>query len=340
MRRHAVSAICAGLLVACCAAYGQESERDRVVLTTGNRLHGEIVELARGELTFFVDGAGPVGIDWRNVASLTSVRVLDVELATGERMTGSILSPSPGQLAVAVGTRPSVVATPDVIRITPLGATPAERTSGHVEFGLDFLSANDERDLTFNAQFRHRSRDYLTTLLLASLSSEFDGQTAHRRNYFQVNSRRLLRDRWFAVGRLHAEADRELGLDARLLLGFGGGRLLLQSNRSVVALYGGLAGDRERYRDIAGADDTAEAFVSVEWERFELGGSTMVSTNATMYFSVDSSRRRIELDANLRRSIVGNVYWSVRVYESYDSDVPPGLENSDRGATVSIGRVF
>src|SRR5690606_31618384 len=138
------------------------------------------------------------------------------------------------------------------IRITPIASTPVERTSGYVDFGVDFLTANDELDLEVDAEAEHVMRNYVTTVSVDSILSEIDDETAQRRNYFQIRSRRLLANRWFAIGRLHLEEDRELDLDARTLLGFGAGRTLLQSNRGVVALYGGLAADRERYRQIPG----------------------------------------------------------------------------------------
>ncbi|MFO7287958.1 MAG: DUF481 domain-containing protein [Gammaproteobacteria bacterium] len=340
MRKSVSSAVCGALLAAACRVYGQEDQRDVVALTTDNRLEGQILGLARGKLAFAIDGAGPVEIDWSNVETLRSPREFDVELETGERLSGAILSPSPGRLAVTAGTASPAVETQDVIRITPIAATPAERTSGYVDLGLDFLTANDELDLKIDAEAENVMRNYVTTLSFDAVVSEFDDETVQRRNYFQIRSRRLLANRWFAIGRLHFEEDRELDLDARTLLGFGGGRTLLQSNRAVVALYGGLAADRERYRSVPGTEDNAEAFVTVEWDWFELGGDTRVTTNATTFLGFDRGRRRVELDARLERAIFGNMHWSVSVYESYDSDPPEGLENSDLGFSFAIGRSF
>jgi hypothetical protein len=340
MRKLITGAVGGALLTAGCCVYAQQVDRDVVVLTTDNRLEGEVIGLSRGELAFSIDGAGRVDIDWNNVETLTSARAFDVELESGERLSGSIFSPSAGRLAVTAGTTPATVDTEQVVRITPLAATATDRTSGYVDFGLDFLTANDELDLRINAEVENVMRNFITTFSMDSIVSKVDDETAQRRNYFQLASRRLLENRWFVVGRLHLEEDLELDLDSRTLLGFGGGRTLLQSNRAVVALYGGLAADRERYRGIPGTDETAEAFVTVEWDWFELGADTQVSTNATTYFSFDRSRRRVELDASLRRSIVGNVHWSVSLYESYDSDPPEGLENSDLGLSFAIGRSF
>lgn len=334
----------AAVLVMASPAYTEEEAgeeaQDFVVLTSGNRMTGELIQLSRGELTFAIDGAGAVDIDWRNVEGLVSSRTLDVELASGERLSGSVASSAAGRLAVTAGTTGTEIDMEDVIRIMPLSATRAERTSGYFDLGFDFLRANDELDLSVNGEIENRTQNYLTTLSLNSILSRVDDETSQRRNYLQIRSRRLLPSRWFAIGRLHFEEDLALELDSRVLVGGGGGRTLIQSNRTLLALYGGLAYDLEQFREIPGTDRTAEAFVTVEWDWFELGGDTQVTTNATTYFSFDRSRVRVELDTSLHRAIVGSMYWSLSLYESYDSDPPPGLENSDLGLTITIGRSF
>lgn len=397
MRRVLTYLALGASLAAGYSAHSQEDERDVVVLESGNRLAGTIVALYRGELSFSIDGAGPVDIDWSNVESLTSGGVLDVELSTGERLSGSLASAGPGRLGIArrtaasstsaaassprtaapttsaaassartaapttsaaasstragpagaqlaAGTAPGTasiaVDIDEVVRITPIAATPAERTSGYADIGLDFLTANDELDVNLNVGLTNRTRNYLSEASLDSLVSRLDGETAQKRNYFLVGTRRFLSNRWFAVGHLHFEEDRELDLDSRVLIGVGAGRTLIQSNRTILALHAGLAHNRERFRPVPGTDSTAEAFVAFEWDWFELGGDTELSTAAMTFFSFDRSRRRLELDANLRRVITGSTYWSLRLYESYDSDPPRDLEHSDFGITLGIGRSF
>jgi hypothetical protein len=229
------TAVCATLLFAGPSAYAQDDQQDVVVLSSGNRLRGQVIGLNRGELSFSIDGAGAVDIDWNNVETLTSSRVFEVELASGRRLSGSIVSPSPGRIAVASVTAAAVpgsaaaagVATvigkQDVVRITP-AVSPAEGISGYVDFGADFLSASDKLDLTLYAELEKRTRNYLTSFSLDSIVSEADDGTDHRRNYLQVTSKRFLANRWFAVGRLDLEEDRAFDLDSRALLGAGGPR--------------------------------------------------------------------------------------------------------------------
>ncbi|HEX7036622.1 MAG TPA: DUF481 domain-containing protein [Pseudomonadales bacterium] len=326
-------------LAAALPAQAADEEKNAVVLTSGNRMTGGIVKMTRGKLLYAIDGAGPVAIDWNNVASLDSEQDLDVELASGRRLSGSITS-SPGGLLVTGDTGSDRTALEDVVRITPIAATPIERTDGHVEVGFDLLSANDELDLTLNAELENRTWNYLSQVALQSLVRRRDGDTVQRRNVADGSIRRILRDRWFALGRLRAEEDEELDLDSRFLVGGGAGRTLLQSNRTVVTLYGGLDSIWERYAVQSGTDRSTEAFLAVEWDWFEIGGDVELLTGATVYTGLEHSRTRLDLGVSLRHELFASLYWSLNLFQTYDSDPPEGLENHDAGLSFTLGRGF
>src|SRR5690606_19554249 len=90
------------LLVAPFATEAEEGE-EFVLLSSGNRMTGTVRALDRGELTFTIDGAGTVDIDWKNVETLQSEQRFDVELASGERLAGSIVAGAPGDLPAFFG---------------------------------------------------------------------------------------------------------------------------------------------------------------------------------------------------------------------------------------------
>lgn len=316
------------------------TDTDVVVLTTGNHLAGEVIEMKRGQLTFSIDGAGTVDIDWGNVVSLQSSQDLDVELSSGERLSGSIVAAPAGRFVLATPTGPKSIGRSSVVRITPIAGGFLERTDGFVDLGFDILSANDEIDLTLNAEAHHQSRNYLIYAALSSLVRRQDEQTSQRRNHLELGARRLLRERWFAHGQIAAEEDFELALDSRYVVAGALGRTLVQTNRTTFAAFAGLDYVLEDYRDVSGSDDYAEVLASIEWDWFELGGDTEVLTEATAHFSLGRPRTRLELTASLHRELVRNFYWSVNLFESYDSDPPEGLEKSDLGVSFTLGTTF
>lgn len=318
---------------------------DLVVLTSGNRMTGTLRDFRRGELIFSIEGAGRgkgrVEIDWRNVAMLESAQRLDIEVSSGERYLGTVTAHGHGAIEVATVSGPRTVALTDVVRMTPIEAAFRDRTRGSLDVGLDLLSASDEIDWTLNGEAHSRSEHYFFDVSLSSLIRRHDHETTQQRNDLQIGLRRFLDARWFALGLFEIEEDLELDLDLRALLGAAMGRTLMQSNRTAVALYGGLDLVHEEYRSVASNDDDRiEALGAIEWEWFYLGGDFTASLEATTYVALDDGRIRFELDSSLRRDIGSNFFLSLNLYESYNNDPPEGLEKSDLGISLTFGRTF
>jgi hypothetical protein len=230
-----------------------------------------------------------------------------------------------------------VVAFKEIARITWIGASVRERSAASVELGFDFLSGNDTIDWTFSGEIDNRTRNYLTEVSFDSLLRRQNHDTTQRRNDLELRTRRFLPNRWFVIGELGAAEDLELGLDSRFLAGAGAGATVAQSHRTVAALYGGLDYVLEDYSGVPGNDGSVEAFVTFEWDWFDVGADTELETRTTVYRTLDRSRVRVELDSGLKRDIFGDFYWSLKLFESYDSHPPPGLEKSDFGVTLAIG---
>jgi hypothetical protein len=328
-----------GVLALLIAATPAIAEDDDVVsLTSGNRLVGRIIDLARGQLTFRITGAGTVDINVTNVETLSSERMFYVELPSGEWISGSIAGSAPGMLAIRSASGATrTVPMNDVIRMTWVGATLRERTAGDLEIGFDYVSADDAIDWTFAGDMRNRTRNYLNELSLDSLLRRQSGGTTQRRTDLELASRRFFPGRRFVMGRFEASEDKELDLDSRFLVAGAGGVTLLQSSRTTLSAYAGVDYMLEDYSGVPGNDSSAEALAALEWDWFEPGGDTEVETRTTVYRSFDRSRWRAEATASLRRDIFRNFYWSVNLFESYDSDPPAGLEHSDFGLTFAVG---
>jgi Protein of unknown function, DUF481 len=314
-----------------------DANADTVVLTSGNRITGRIIGFSRGQLTFRIQGIGSVDINGNTVQMLESRRTFDVELASGERLEGTLTTPAPEKLQIRGTTGARTVELRDVVRITWIGASFRERSAATFELGFDSISSGDALDWTINGDLEHRTQHYLTEIFLDSLMRRQNDETIQRRNDFEVQARRFLPDRWFALGRFEARDDQHLGLDSRFLIGGAMGATLLQSNQTAVAVYGGLDTMVEDYSGLSGNPTSVEALGAVEWDWFEPGAHTEIETRATIYQTVDSSRHRIELDGSLHRDIFRDFYWAVNVFESYDSDPPPGFEHSDFGVTLAVG---
>lgn len=321
------------------AGAGQALHADEALLTSGNRLTGTVRELARGELAFSIDGVGRVSIEWSNVERLSSDTRMDIELASGERLEGTISSPSAGRLQITGDTGSRETEMRDVIRMQPIAAVFLDRVSGSIDVGMAALGAHDEKDFTLNLEGEHRTRNYLTEASMSLLFRELDGETAQDRKDIALAMRRFLGNRWFVIGQLGWEDNEQLGLDSRAIVGVGAGRVLLQSNRMMLSLYGGADYAVEKY-DVTERDRSPELMGALEFDWFQVGDDTTASTKLAVFRNLDRDRTLVQIDASLHREFFDNFFWSVTVYEILDGDPPPGAEDTDYGVTFGVGRNF
>lgn len=315
------------------------SEPDVVVVKSGNRMTGSLSELSSGTLSFSIEGAGSVDIDWHNVVSLVSSQNLDVHMASGVRYSGTISSPSDGKLEIKTASGAKVVDMKDVVLIKPVEATFGQRTSGSVDVGFDVLQANDEIDLTLNAEAENRTKNWLTQTSYESLVRRLNGGNTQLRNFFNIGSRRFLSNRWFVLGQFDIQQDQELDLDLRTLVSGSLGRTLVQNNHAVFSAYAGLDYNHENYGGEP-TSNTGEALAALEWDLFGDGGKTEWLTEAKSYYALNQARVRLQLDTDIKRYIFRKIYGKINFFETFDSKPPVAQEGNDYGLTITIGRSF
>ena len=102
----AAAATILSMMVVAAPARAQQPPSDIVVLTSGDRLTGEIKLLSRGRLSFDVKATGVISIDWEYVAEVTSASLFEVETNEGAQLLGTLAQAGPGKLALVDVSRP------------------------------------------------------------------------------------------------------------------------------------------------------------------------------------------------------------------------------------------
>jgi hypothetical protein len=352
MRSLPIRAFCTVVFVAVLPAIAHAQPPALVEVATGDRIAGDVRRLQRGRLDFRTPAAstpgaqrwaGTISIVWSEVVRLTSTQTLEIELSSGERFTGSISSPAAGQLVVQTSRGPTrPIAMKDVVRIIRIEDGFSARTTASVDFGLTFANAENARTFTLNGDAEHvsPSHRYETRVAAASWLTARDDADRLTRNEYSVDVRRLLSNRWFALGKAQFQQDEPQELDFRFV-GMGGiGRLLVHANRTLLDVRGGLDYDVENYQNRDSTDHSGELFGGLDWAWFEPGSSTEASAATTGFVSLTRSRFRLDVDGNIRRDVFWDIYWALNVHERYDSDPPGDRPRTDFGFSFSLGWTF
>jgi hypothetical protein len=337
-RQLALTALGIILLSAPCLA---APKTDVVELLNGDRITCEIRKLERGKLTVKTDGIGTLAIEWDDVARVTSAANYDIELSSGERYYGSLARGDSRTIEIVAFTGSQRVGMDTVVRISPLRGSFFHRLDGSIDAGFSFTQANVQTQWTFNTSVSYRSRRWLTTLDASSTLTTQEDADRQTRNSITLKAERFLRPRWSAIGFVQLQQNEELSLNLRAVLGGGVQRILSQSNQSVLTTVGGIAYTREEY---VGEDDqsVAEAVAGITWDWFTFDGrSTNLDVSAVSFYALRGDTRvRLELDASFKSDIVGDLYWSINTFESYNSAPPAGEKKNDFGVSASVGWSF
>jgi putative salt-induced outer membrane protein YdiY len=314
---------------------------DIVELLNGDRITGEIQKLDRGKLTVKTDGLSTISIEWDDVARVTSTARFDVELASGTRMEGSVARADSRTLDLVTASGSERLRLDTIVRMSRLGRTFWRKLDGSISAGFSFTQANEQTQWTFDSNVTFRGHKWLVSLNADSLLTTSEDNDSQTRNDVGLEFQRFIRPRWSYVGWTFFQQNEELSLNLRSVLGGGIVYIPKQSNKTRVQLGTGVAFTQEEYSG-EGDQSVAEAVNGIKWEWFTFDGrSTNLAIDLLTFSKLDSdSRFRFEFNTSFKSDIVGDLYWSITAFESYNSEPPTDQKKSDFGMTASLGWTF
>lgn len=322
---------------------------DIVILNNGDRMTGEIKSLGQGVLSFKADYmADPVRLDWRKVTRIESKDYFIITLTSGSLYTGSLNLVVPDRdfaenFAIHAGNNTVKVRQEEVVKLLPTEAEFLQQLNGSIDYGFSYTSGNTQyqSQLSATANYR-RGSQYIVGSTSINFSGQSRGDRTARYNV-DMEYRKLLRERWFAGGVLDFLSSDEQSLELRTTAGGMFGRSLVSTERSNFSVGAGMVVTRERYNPSLGLDPlatNAEAMIGLSFNTFRFK-TTDISSRLVVYPSVTvPGRMRIELDSNLKIEIFKDFYWSLNLYENFDSKPPVNASRNDLGISSSFGWKF
>lgn len=330
-----------------CAVLPRPSESartDTLILDNGDRITGEILSLQRGKLNYKTDNVGTLSVEWVHVAELRSVNRFTLETQTGALYSGSLAEAEENQLNVVDGGLTAATLEVDtVVAIIRVKPNLWNRLDGSLDVGYSYTEQNGATQYNLTTSVRETTETRRVDIDFSSLFSTQDDAATTTRNSLTGSFYRHISDKWFYIGLATLEQNNGLDLDLRTLFGGGMGRRIYQTNTGMFYALFGLDYNRELYSTNEDAVRSLEAIGGIEYAYYTFDGLT---SSLTTEFVVrpsltDAGRVRFQLDTNLRQNIIGNLYWNLNLFETYDSRPPqPDAPRNDFGISTSLGWTF
>jgi hypothetical protein len=347
--RHSVSARCAGWTLALLTGvigHGTASAQDdRVVLTNGDRLTGEIKSLERGKLSFDTPAADVISIKWEQVAQLVSKQNFEITLDDGRQFFGSLVEGTEsGTVRLQTDVQSPDFRVERVVRMTPIEGRVIDRIEMSADAGYSFTKATDvaQTNVGYNLNYRSEERLMRFDLDVTTSSSEDRDDSVRSRGGFAY--RRFLDNRdWDPLALAQVERNDELGLSRRRTLGGGMSTWITDTNSRRMSFFGGLVYSTEQTTDSPETDDSVEATVGLdaEWFRYETPELDVSTQFAVFQRLSGEERTRGNLDVDFRWELVKDFFWGFSIYYSFDSSTETvDASSSDYGVVTSLGWTF
>jgi hypothetical protein len=313
---------------------------DTLIFINGDSLTGEIKSLKRGVLSFDIEAAGVINIEWNKVASIVSSQHVQVETASGIRYFGNLTYSESGPgLVVVAANGPQELTWERIIAMTPIEGSGREALDIDVTVGYNFAKAGGVETGNFGLNMAYRSLLRIESMSLSTTLTNSSTLDASRRSNLGLQHTRLFKNRWFGTGNLTLDQNDELGLELRTSIGAGGGRYFVQSTAMLLALEAGLQVSRENQTAVEEDIDSLEAIFTFNWDWFlfddpELDWSTTIQIIPSL---TESGRVRSELNTNLQWELIGDLKWGLSFYGSLDNQAnDEDGETSDYGVNTSL----
>jgi hypothetical protein len=328
------------------------TKTDVLVMKNGDRLTCEIKGLDDGVLYASFDYIlGTSSVQWSKVAYIESKQLFIVKTTEGFVYTGTLGTAEvedkrPVEIKVIESPQQeTVLASEDVVKMGQTSDRFWQRFSGDLNSGIIYSKGNQTTQYNLSADVAYlRPRWSGNANYSSTLSTSSGSESAATRNQLNLAGLRLLRwNNWFYTGIASFLQSSEQDIDLQSNIGAGIGRYLKNTNRSTIALIGGVAWQDTRYSQARGpvpAQNLAAALLATEMKFFKFNKTNLDLTVSAFPALSEPGRIYVNTNATYYIKITGDLSWNISFYGNWDNEPPPGFSGSDYGTSSGLSFTF
>ena len=202
------------------------TKTDVLLFKNGDHLTCEVKELRSGQLQVKTDALSTVSVDWDKVVRLTTVRMHEVQVSSGDTYYGPLeASTRDGYLVVRTSDGPRELELWDVVHMRPLRASFWNRIDGSLDVGGSYTHASRLLQFTPSLDTTYAARAFTLNFDFDWTLTRQEEEEDTERLDATIRYGRSFARRFVAFGEVTAQRNSELGLDWRTELAGGVGRI-------------------------------------------------------------------------------------------------------------------
>ena len=324
---------------------------DVIVMNNGDRITCEVKSLNEGVLSIALDYVdGTVSVDWAKVVSLESSQLFVVlaqdgsayegQLSTAEEKAGEHL-----MLRIIQAQENKVeIDRSQVVRMTETSERFYQRFNGAINLGVIYSKGNSATQCNLAAETEYLRERWAADTLVSSNLSSSNGSTTSTRNQVGLHAYHLLPWKNYFYGGLgNFLQSSEQGIKLQTTFGGGIGHFFKNTNRTSIAVLGGLAWQSTDYKPSAtlpGRQDVGAALVATQIKAFKFSKTNLGFTAAVLPAISDLGRVFVDTNASYYLKLFNNLSWNLSFYGNWDNRPPRGFSGSDYGTSSGVSWTF
>jgi len=324
---------------------------DLLVMKNGDRITCEVKSLNAGVLSIALDYVdGTVSVDWSKVAHLESSQLFVVLTQDGSSHEGALgtvqtVGNEPIKIQIIESQEKTVeVERPQIVKMTETSEKIYQRFNGSINLGVIYSKGNSATQYNLGTETDYLRERWATEALLSSNLSSSSGSTASTRNQLTFRGYHLLPWHNYYYGGLGSFLQSsEQGIKLQTTVGGGVGHFFKNTNRTSIALLGGLAWQSTDYKPLAiplGRQNIAAGLIAAEIKAFKFSRTNLAVSAALLPALSDPGRIFFNTNASYYVKLFNNLSWNVSFYGNWDSRPPGGLPGSDYGTSSGLSWTF
>ena len=324
---------------------------DVIIMNNGDRITCEIKALSEGVLSIALDYVdGTVSVDWSKVQHLQSHQLFVVLAQDGSSYQGTLAtSQEAGGKALIIGITQSrenriEIESPQIVRMTETSEKLYQRFNGSINLGVIYSKGNSATQYNLATETEYLRERWSADALLSSNLSSSSNSSPSTRNQLGFRGYHLLPwESYFYGGVGSFLQSSEQGIKLQTTLGGGVGYFFKNTNRTSIALLGGLAWQSTDYRPIVTSlarQNVAAALVATQIKAFRFSRTNLNFTAALLPVLTTPGHVFLDTNASYYLKLFNNLSWNISFYGNWNNEPPRGLSGSDYGTSSGVSWTF
>jgi hypothetical protein len=313
--------------------------QDSLIFKNNNYVVGEVKSFDKGVLTIETDySKSDFTVEWSGIQKIYTKTIFMVTLTDGNRVTGTLSSPTPGRVSIVDNAGvPNEHAIDEIVSMKSVSTQFWDRIHIGLSLGYSLTKAQNLKQFSLRSNVSYATEDWVADASYNNLNSSQDEVEDIQRSDGGLGFNYFLPKDWYIPISATFLSNTEQLLDLRLLGKLGIGKYVIHTNNAYWGFTGGANVNYEDFDDETDPRTSWEAFIGTEANLFDVGDLSLM-TRAVAYPSLtESDRIRGDFVFDAKYDLPRDFYIQLGLTVNYDNKPVEGAPDTDYVLQTTFG---